>query len=343
MILRRSIAAAFAAVCMTAHADEADQYSSWQVQLDDAAPVLNDFIARQTAEVLERVNAESPDSCTCEELTELIFENIYLDRFRQPLLDYVEESTDVDVHPDRDVGPGEILDQSIYRNVTLPSIIRVTRTVRVGDVYIGVDKLAHLFGIGRRYYARYRDMLQDDVPRQDAIDESIRWGVFTENSILGKVVNGIFSHADLEANYAGLRLAISFCEGDAPMLVRNGSGWALRAPIDLAQHVSPLFDESYNPSHYTGGVGDAVFPVIRETCANPNALKSAGKRFQAYGSIQPTRSTELVVAFFRTENLPFQRDDLLKTLGIDGAHPAAPVDLNALVDSNVRGGPESTK
>jgi len=323
---RLAITALVVTGAIGAGADETDQYLSWNTELADAAPALNDFIAAQAAEVIARINAQPPESCTCETITQLIFAAVYLDRFRAPVFEYIEESGLVDVYPPRDVPPDELLDRSVYRDVTLPSIIRVTRTVRIGDVYLGVDKLAHLFGIGRRYYVRYRDAREEGASFDDAVDEAIRWGIFTEDSILGRVVNGIFSHADLEANYAGLRLAIAFCEGDSPYLRQGAAGWVLQRPVNLTELVSPLFDESFNPNHFTGSVLDAVLPVLREEYRRPALLQRAGARFARYGDPEPTRSTRTVAVFFEENAMTSQHGALLEALGLSDTDAAAPID-----------------
>jgi hypothetical protein len=321
-----SIAVLSLVIPISAHSDEADQFLSWNVDLKDSAPQLNRFIAEQTAEVIDRVNARRTDNCTCEELTELIFRNIYLDRFRAPLLLYIETLDHVDVYPSRDVSTSDLLDLSIYRDVSFPSMIQMTRTFRVGDVYIGADKLAHLFGIGRRYYVRYRELRDEGKSRAEAEEAAIRFGIMTENSILGKMINGIFSHADLEANYKGLLMAIAFCEGKQPLLKHTSDGWALAHPIEIADYVSPLFDESYNPPHYTGDVLNAVLPVLRKEYRSEEQLNRVRARFDTYEDTEPNLSGKIVQEFFKQKEIESQRRRILDALGLAEDDNAAPVD-----------------
>jgi hypothetical protein len=317
-------------VAGASHSDEADQYLSWNVELKDSTHELNSFIATQASEVIDRVNSNSADECSCEELTELIFRNIYLDRFRAPLLVYIETIDAIDVYPRRNVSSSDLFDLSIYRDVSFPSMIQVTRTVRVGDIYFGADKLAHFFGIGRRYYVRYQELRDEGKSRVAAEEAAIRFGILTENSILGKMINGIFSHADLEANYQGLLLAITFCEGEQPILNRASNGWILTRPIDIGDYVSPWFDESYNPPHYTGDVLDAVLPVLRKNYRDTVQLNRVRARFETYEHVKPNLSGKIIAAFFEQEKIPSQRNSILDALGLNESDPAAPIDSAAL-------------
>lgn len=313
-------------ICGVGVADEADQFLSWGVELSDAAPALNSYVDAQVRAVLDEANAAGDDDCDCETLTLEIFARIYLDRLRGNLLAYIEETDTIDVHPSREVSIAAIKDLSIYRNATLPYVIRVTRTIRVGEVYIGVDKLAHFFGFGRRYYKRYMRDRRGGQTEEAAVEEAILWGVLSENTIVGRAVNGIFSHADLEANYQGLELARDLCEGPKPYLRNNGKGWVSSRSIDLRDYVVPGFDESYNLPDWTNGLLDIVLPAVAGEYENKGGLQSVTDRFRAYRKAEPSRSMEVIQQHLREQGIPSQRDKLLEALKLSPNHPAAPFD-----------------
>ena len=289
-------------------ADESDQYLSWKTELDDSAPALNRFIEGQAQDVIDKVNADGAEECTCEDLAELIFRNVYLDRFRAPVLEYVETEPDVDVYPPRDVSHREMYKLSIYRDVAFPSMIQMTRTLRIGEVYLGADKLAHFFGIGRRYYVRYQLYRSDGQTKDEAIKEAVRWGVMTENSFLGKMINGIFSHADLESNYQGLLMAVAMCEGNDPYLERTEDGWQLARRIDIEHMVTPLFDESYNPPHYSDEVLKAVIPILEEEYRSDELQERVAKRFERYGVRKPSFTSTIVERVFEHNGVESQHE-----------------------------------
>lgn len=314
-----------AAFSWAARADETDQFLSWDVELSDSGPVIDYFLAEKMEAVLDDANVD-PGGCECEDLVEAFFASVYLDRFRAALTDFTEYSTLIDVYPTRDVSVSDVKDVSIYRNAPLLKPIRVSRTLRIGDVYLGTDKLAHLFGFGRRYYVRYLDELEQGVEEAAAVDSVIEWGVFTENTFLGKGINGIFSHADLEANFQGLQMARDLCEGATPRLAYDGNAWRLVHPVRIADYIRPTFDESFNPPLYTDELRDFVLPVLTSDYAEKALLPRVQARFAKYQNVSSSRSTAIVQDFLLTERIPSQRNLILDALKITPNHPAAPLD-----------------
>ncbi len=310
------------------HADESDQYMVWGIELADAAPTINAYVNERIVGSLGRINESNPD-CDCETLTTGVFTDIYQDRLRANLTDFIEFTQSIEVYPARDVIPGEIIDQSIYRNALVSITIRVTRNIRIGEVYLGTDKLNHFFGIGRRYYTRYLASLKAGRSQAEAEDEAILWGILTENTFLGSSTNGIFSIADLESNYQGFRLAQGLCAGDSPYIVHQQGKWTIFRPIDLRDYVDPTFDESFNPSLYAGLLRGAVLKVVEEIHAPKAGFPALAARFNAYRSTLPpsSRSLALIRRHLEENAIPAQRPSLMKALGISDSDPAAPMDV----------------
>jgi hypothetical protein len=313
--------------CAWCAADEADQYLSWGIELADSASTINAYTNGRIDAMLDVVNRENPD-CECETLTNGIFADIYFNRLQANLTSFVETAPAIDIYPARDVTNGGFMAMSIYRDAPLALTIRMTRTVRIGDVYLGVDKLAHFFGIGRRYFAGYRSSVRAGQSEDEAIDTAIRWGIFTENTVLGTTTNGIFSFADLEANYQGFELARNLCAGASPHLGRDGGRWAVIRPLDLREYINPAFDESFNPPFYTGDLRRAVFGVLAKDYALRAELPAVAHRFSLYRTQlrPPSRSTHIIQQYLREQGITSQRAELLSTLGLSEHDPAAPLD-----------------
>jgi hypothetical protein len=64
---------------------------------------------------------------------------------------------------------------------------------------IGVDKIGHFFVEGWGFYKRA--YLKGDVN----IERAIKWGQFTERTYFGQTTTGVYSNADLVANFNGMR------------------------------------------------------------------------------------------------------------------------------------------
>lgn len=327
------IAALGALVAAPARADESDQHMVWGIELNDSAPAINGFINGRIASVLELVNANNPD-CDCNTLTEGLITDIYQDRLRDNLSTFIETSEAVDVFPRRNVLDGNIIDHSIYRHSVTALTIRVTRTLRIGEVYLGTDKLSHFFGLGRRYYARYQSFLLESQSPEEAEKNAVHWGIMTENTFLGTTTNGIFSPADLEANYRGLQFARALCSGDNPHLMHRDGKWTLVRPVDLAEYICPAFDETFNPPLYGSLIKDSIYVALTREYNEKAHLESVASRFQTYRALAPppSPSMRIVSEYLREKGIPSQRPDYMQALGLTENDAAAPMDVMAAAD-----------
>lgn len=304
-------------------ADESDQYLAWDHELTDAASTINAFINGKVREVLNAENTKPGASCDCENLTLEILPAIYLDRFRAPLVTFVENSEAISAYPN---GVQAIRPLSIYRDVSARYLISVTRTIRVGDVYMGIDKLNHLVGIGRRYFVRYLSDRRSGLTDEIATENAIRWGIFTENSVLGTISTGVFSCADLEANYQGLLLARSFCEGDSPYLKRTNLDWHLTRDIDVREFVTPGFDESFYLSLYDDNVRPAVVAVLGREYVHGAHSQAVNQRFQKYRLVPPSTSMKIVQRYLVENQVTPHMHEVFEALHVNPEDPSAPLD-----------------
>ncbi len=315
-----------------AFGEETDQYLAWGHELADAAPAINRFINERVRSEIEAANAQGGPRCECETLTLRILPRVYLDRFRADLLDFVTNPGNVDAYP-----PPETVDirsLSIYRHAPIQFVIRVLPTIRIGEVYVGVDKLAHLIGIGRRYYVRYMSDRRNGVSETEAAENAIRWGILTENSVLGRFVTGIFSCSDLEANYQGLMFARRFCEGTDPYLHFDGKAWQLAKEVDIREFVTPAFDESFYPPLYHGDLLTTVLGVLADDRADPAGSPEIQARFERYRLTPPSPAMEFVESYLVEHQVESQWPDLLLALRLDADDPRAP--LNPLDLDDIR-------
>ncbi len=168
---------------------------------------------------------------------------------------------------------------SQYRTMVegLPSIFRmfafdaaskwvgkiVAATFEVNGHRFGADKLSHFFRLGYREYVRSDHGARPDI--------AAAYGTQTEASYIGKQADGVFSFADLAANFNGFefyRDLVATASGHVvkdPMfkIVRGNSSYPwvrivqLR-PFHMSDYVSDDWDEYYNPNSYTEPLLGAV-------------------------------------------------------------------------------------
>jgi hypothetical protein len=201
----------------------------------------------------------------------------------------------VERYPSDELSDWEYQRISIFRKPAFPFVLPMAQTIRVGEVYLGIDKIGHMFGFGRRYFQRYHRALGEGASHDEAVERMLTWGIQHESTLVGKLVDGIFSHGDMEANYQGFRLALALSAGDSPLFYREGRTWCYRGGLDIRDFITPAMDESYNPNDYARWRGRRVNPILdaRYGAAAPPP------RFSLYDrNYQPSLSKVFVDAWF---------------------------------------------
>ena len=166
-----------------------------------------------------------------------------------------------------------LLTKSIFLNDLSP-------TVNVHGCYMGTDKLGHFFQQGYEYFREYRHAELRGAGGRRALAHAVRLGVAQESGIFGEGLIGVYSNADLAANYAGLKFYLNLTRpvsvaGVAlpPLLVRGGDGlWVLNpegagrgagAGAVLRPFISDHFNEALNPSRFSDQMRRTVRSNLR--------------------------------------------------------------------------------
>lgn len=143
-------------------------------------------------------------------------------------------------------------------------------TINLHGAYTGVDKLGHVFQHGYHYYEEYRRAERGGADDAEATARAVRRGVREELGFYGTVMTGVYSNADLAANYAGLKFYLNLARPAVvagqtlpPLLVRNRAGdWCFnperRPDESLRLLVGDHFNEALNPSRFQGVLRDTV-------------------------------------------------------------------------------------
>ena len=125
------------------------------------------------------------------------------------------------------------------------------KTIRVNDQLIGSDKIGHFISQGRKFYKRYVVLGSEEMAAEHS--------AYTERAIFGQMSNGIYSNADLVANYEGHRFFRSLFEdgiipGRPAILRWEDNGWIVQREFDWADHVNEYWDEALNVNHFDSGL-----------------------------------------------------------------------------------------
>jgi hypothetical protein len=175
--------------------------------------------------------------------------------------------------------------ESIYM-AELIDYATLSPTVRLYAVEFGTDKIDHMFQQGYKYYRVYKDALRSGNTAGEAQKQAVKWGQMTERTYYGLLVSGVYSNADLAANFAGLR----FYEGLSQPLDINGKTrpamltlhegrWEFSSGVDLngtllKPFVTDHLNEAFNPSGYTA----VLYPFVQSAVK----YKSCQKWQKAY-------------------------------------------------------------
>jgi hypothetical protein len=274
----------------TAHASETDQFTLPPVALDDLGPDLSartlGILAEEIAAMNERIEAGAlpagDDSAEADSgaerwLAERIFQRM---GFGLP-----EALTEIWVRhapfPGRKVrflpSPLASVYAGVFSPFPLAFVVWTSPTIRLYGVDVGTDKVGHFFQQGAGYFDRYSEARASGKDEPAAVKAVVEYGVLSEATIFGSGLTGVYSNADLAADYAGFKFYRNLFRPVAlasrvlpPMVVRDGRGWKVnpaRADADLLRpYVSLHWNEAYNPSRYVYGI-DTLRRHVRERCA----------------------------------------------------------------------------
>lgn len=156
--------------------------------------------------------------------------------------------------------------------VTMPiDYAFLSPTVKIDGVEFGTDKLDHFFQQGYQYYKMYTKRVANGTAPDEAAKKAISWGRRTERTYFGYWVSGVYSNADLYANYAGMKFYLSLTKpiqmGDKtrPALLSLFEGrWQIADGVTLRKDMlAPFISEHMNEALNASGFTSIVYPVVK--------------------------------------------------------------------------------
>jgi hypothetical protein len=152
--------------------------------------------------------------------------------------------------------------ESIYQGHPLwatrvAAVFGVGPTIKINGQLIGSDKLGHFLSQGRKFYRRYLKYLDEAKAAEHS--------AYTERALFGQMTTGVYSNADLVANYEGFLFYRSLFEdniipGKPAILAWTGEGWEIQRLFTWADHVNEYWDEALNVNHFD----NLLYPHMKE-------------------------------------------------------------------------------
>lgn len=266
-------------------AAETDQYQVWGHELKDSTEILNVYINKEIHRVIKRANRKMWNY-SCPQMVFKIGMNFsHMGILKTDI--WASRNSKIDKYPGSPFSKSKYHQGSIYRNVS--RLLHLGRTFKVNGVHIGVDKLSHSLAFGFVYFMKYWHSLRQlkriypkataEELDQKAMIKVVRFGIHSEQTYvgMGPIASGVFSQADLEANFQGFLIYKNMCYGQNPSLQKKGKDWVLpAAPIDMRNHVNPNWDETFNLNYYIPKIWKKVKPHLLNYCqirTSPEVLK----------------------------------------------------------------------
>ena len=183
---------------------ETDQFMTWDIQLKNSKMFVNRYINNEIKLVLKKINKKK-SSRKCEKVAQkLLAWNGRSTDFLSIIEKTMYEHPEVDRWPAVNVSQRGVVEESIYADVDYFKHKVFGINIQLDGIYMGTDKLGHFVTVGLAYYRKYLFHKWLGRTKQESIEKAFKRGIFSEKTYYGNIISGVFSYADLEANYQGL-------------------------------------------------------------------------------------------------------------------------------------------
>ena len=243
---------------------EVDQYSRRGEILSDSLNDLNLKANNHLKEAIKRVNEKRECS------TSITEQNILYTELKKEFANHSKGQFIIDILHDKNLSVHAIpLKESIYgtwnitngfllgRKKASASPLSIFPLVNIAGYHVGIDKLEHMFGMGFIYFNRHH-------LKGQRLKRVLKHGILREKTVLGGFVlaTGVFSYADLSANFNGMRFwnhmlqlqdDVLGSEYNAGPYIKCDQGKWVANPeksLDFSTYVDDSFDESLNCSKF---------------------------------------------------------------------------------------------
>ena len=274
---------------------ETDQYLALNKPIEDSTTKINHILNLKLNNALLKANKKN---LSCYKLTKTFMKEISVGK--KTLMDVpLRKNQEIDQIPRHSSNRELFYDNSIFYGLKRFDFGNgdnryLSPTFEINGVRLGGDKISHISYIGYSYYVTFyyyfkyfKKKFPLNLAKRKAIEKAINFGIFQENSITGKslLVAGLFSYADMEANYQGLRLYYNICQSTRSYVTKENGKWSLQKEIDIRSYITPELDETYYPNYYLGPFWKIVKNNLKKYC-HKNAFTALIKRRRYYSTFK---------------------------------------------------------
>ena len=240
-----------------AGAYESDQYTNRTQDISDSLELMDGAVNKAIQDILARKNPPRTKSKYAKAIYFEIGGLYWADKIER----WAAKSLEVEKYE-------QTRRDSVYKGMPFWAtrvnfIFGVGRSFRVNGVMVGSDKFGHFVSQGYKYYLREL--------RGESREKLLRKGWFAERWIYGELTTGLFSNADIVANYEGWRFYQSLFKDDvvtgktAIMKLDRGI-YVQQRPFSFADHINDYWDEALNPSYAVPSLNKRLRKAIKGLC-----------------------------------------------------------------------------
>lgn len=226
-------------------------------------------------------------------------------------------------------------DKSVFNGAAFTRpllVVALSPTININGHNIGLDKVGHFVQQGHEYYEIYNDKVsKPDAKRIDALEAAIKHGIDQENGIYGSFTIGVYSNADMAANYAGLHFYINLTQQVSlggkvypPILELHKNRWRFvgnQYPKDMfTRFVTPNFNEAFNPPSLASDIYGAYAKNVRSLAPAWVKFYSSSKAIEEERNLTLSRWFGEPYGYAGPDNCPticsvfFNEDDMKKSV-----------------------------
>jgi hypothetical protein len=235
---------------------EVDQFTNRDEQLEDSSVLLNKKAGEMVKASLKEIN-ETNSGCDEAQLYKELRKS-FANHAKGQLTIYALKSDEIEKRKTK-IQDSVFKDWTIFDGYILgkpganDSELALSPLIKMGDITIGVDKFEHIFGRGFSYFTHH-------YLKGKSVEKTIKGGIFGEKTIYGgnKLATGVFSYADLSANFNGMRFWNHVLQkredvlGDnfGPYIACQNNKWEQVKEIDFTHYFDSSMDEAINCSKF---------------------------------------------------------------------------------------------
>lgn len=132
-------------------------------------------------------------------------------------------------------------------------------TITLDHTLVGTDKIDHFWIQGYDYFRRSHGGADPD--------RAVDWGTRTERGVWGLGTTGVFSFADLAANFDGLQFYAGLLGADSVLQRDPGGCVAQVRPFSWADWIDWRYDEVQNPSVFRQSIVRELAQAVQQDAA----------------------------------------------------------------------------